>query len=236
MPAPVENLAALLLPRIGLVGRVEVSDRHQLQSVENRGLVVTRVAIADLGQSPFIVLSPGDVIHRLPVLVEHRESLDVVALAVGLRVNSARSRAAAPCFSSSGDGRHHPVSPFAPLVPLNPRKFKAGLVMGILIQILRFSPIHFPDWPSEAIPRLGLEFARSPASTRLEANPRKGCRKVGYKTGPMEPTFQKTPFHDQNPVFSFESCSSKSRSRVFDIDPVLASWGKPKFGVANLIR
>ena len=103
----VENLAALLLPRIRLVGRVEVSDRHQLQSVENRGLVVAGVAIADRGQSPFVILRPGRVIDRLPVLVEHREGLDVVALAVRLRVNGARSRAAAPCFSSSGDGGAH---------------------------------------------------------------------------------------------------------------------------------
>ena len=83
----VENLAALLLPRIRLVGRVEIADRHQLQSVENRGLIVTRVAIADPGQGLFVILCPGHVIDRLPVLVEHREGIDVVALAVGLRVD-----------------------------------------------------------------------------------------------------------------------------------------------------
>ena len=84
---PVENLAALLLPRIRLVRRVEVADRHQLQSVENRGLVVAGVAIADPAQSLFVILRPGHVIDRLPVLVEHREGLYVVALAAGLRVN-----------------------------------------------------------------------------------------------------------------------------------------------------
>ena len=78
----VENLAALLLPRIRLVGRVEVTDRHQLQSVENRSLVVVGVAITDRGQSLFVVLRAGGVIDRLPVLVEHREGIDVVALAV----------------------------------------------------------------------------------------------------------------------------------------------------------
>ena len=77
----VENLDALLLPRIRLVGRVEVTDRHQLQRVENRGLVVAGVAIADRAQSLFVILRPGGVIDRLPVLVEHPEGIDVVALA-----------------------------------------------------------------------------------------------------------------------------------------------------------
>ena len=83
----VENLATLLLPRIRLVRRVEVADRHQLQRVENRGLVVAGIAVAGRAQSLFVILRPGRVIDRLPVLVEHRESSDVVALAAGLRVN-----------------------------------------------------------------------------------------------------------------------------------------------------
>ena len=86
----VENLAAFLLPRIRLVRRVEIPDRHQLQCVENRRLVVVRIALADPGQGPFIVLSPGGVVHRLPILIEHREGLYVVALAAGLRVQSQR--------------------------------------------------------------------------------------------------------------------------------------------------
>ena len=104
----VKNLDALLLPRIRLVGRVEVSDRHQLQRVENRGLVVAGVAIADRAQSLFVILRPGRVIDRLPVLVEHREGIDVVALAAGLRVNARPDRELPRlAFSSSGDGGAH---------------------------------------------------------------------------------------------------------------------------------
>jgi len=66
---------------------VEVSDRHLLQSVKNGGFVVAGVAIADRGQSPFVILRAGRVINRQPVLVEHRKSLNVVPLAVRLRVN-----------------------------------------------------------------------------------------------------------------------------------------------------
>ena len=87
----VENLAALLLPRIRLVGRVEVADRHQLQGVENRRLVVVGIPLADPGQSPLVILRPGGVVHRLPVLVEHRERIDVVALAIGLRASGQRA-------------------------------------------------------------------------------------------------------------------------------------------------
>ena len=74
--------------------------------MENRRFVVAGVALADIGQRSLVILRPGGVVDRLPVLVEHREGIDVVALAVGLRVGAmARSRAAAPCFSSSGRRR-----------------------------------------------------------------------------------------------------------------------------------
>ena len=76
---------ALLLPRVGLVGRVEVADRDQLQGVEDRGLIVVGIAFAELGQRLFVGLRAGGVVHRLPVFVEHGQGIDVIALALGLR-------------------------------------------------------------------------------------------------------------------------------------------------------
>src|SRR5438046_3934042 len=52
----VENLGPLLLPRIRLVGRVEIAYRDELQGVENRGLVVVRVVLGNLGQRLLVIL------------------------------------------------------------------------------------------------------------------------------------------------------------------------------------
>src|SRR2546422_94727 len=55
--------------------------------MKNRGLVVVGVALANPGQRPFVILRSGRVIDGLPVFVEHREGICVVALTLGLRLN-----------------------------------------------------------------------------------------------------------------------------------------------------
>ena len=80
-------------------GRVQVAYRHQLQSVENRSLVVAGIAFAYFTQRLFVIFRPRSMIHPLPVLVENRERIDVVALAGSLGVgdqSSIKSRCALP--------------------------------------------------------------------------------------------------------------------------------------------
>ena len=82
----VEDRAALLLPRVSLVSRVEIADRDELQRVEDGGLVVGGVAVANSGQGLFVILRARGVIDTLPVLIKDREGLDVVAFAAGLGI------------------------------------------------------------------------------------------------------------------------------------------------------
>ena len=50
--------------------------------MENRGFIVTWVAIAGCGQGLFVILRPRRMIDRLPVFVEDREGSYVVALTI----------------------------------------------------------------------------------------------------------------------------------------------------------
>jgi hypothetical protein len=43
----IENLSALLLPRICLIGRIEIPDCDQLEGMEDRSLVIIGMAFAD---------------------------------------------------------------------------------------------------------------------------------------------------------------------------------------------
>src|SRR5215510_9862337 len=80
----VENLPTLFLPRIRLIRRIKIANRDQLEGVENRSLVIIRMALADLGQCLLVSLYAASVIDRLPILIKHSQGIDVVALALGL--------------------------------------------------------------------------------------------------------------------------------------------------------
>jgi hypothetical protein len=78
----VEYFATFLLPRIGLVHRIEVPDGHQLQGVEDRSLIVPGVAFPDRGECSLVCLSASCVVYCFPVLIEHVQCIDVIALAL----------------------------------------------------------------------------------------------------------------------------------------------------------
>ena len=53
--------------------------------------IVVGMAFAHLGQGSFVGICPGGVIDCLPLIVEGRQGIDVIALPISLRIDSQRA-------------------------------------------------------------------------------------------------------------------------------------------------
>ncbi len=74
----IEDVAAALLPGVGLVSGVEIADGYQLEGVEDGGFVIVRIAGADTGEGDFVVLRAGGVVYGGPVFVKDGEGVEVI--------------------------------------------------------------------------------------------------------------------------------------------------------------